>query len=546
MEQLQIYKQGEKILSLTMDKNLIRLGRSSPCEIELPDPSLSRQHCLLVKKEKTWFIEDSSKNGVYLESGESVNGRVRLENKKKYKLGRLYSFEMHEQPGQNSAIDKTIVLGASPTQLISLDTKKITVGKAEICGTRLDSSHFRYEIRSDGLTVGNHSGNDICIESPSVSQFHARIDFIDNHYTLSDLASTNGTFLNGVRIVKALIPDGGKIQIGPFDLQFLIRKEEIPLVPKKSNRFLDMVSENKQMKTVFSTIEVVAGTDASVVIHGETGTGKELVARALHNLSRRDHFPFVALNCAALPKDLVESELFGHEKGSFTGASTTQIGAFEAAHQGTLFLDEVAELDLSIQAKLLRALESKEIKRVGATKTIPISLRLVSATHKNLLDEVRKGKFREDLFYRLHVIQIELPALKDRLEDLAVLVNDLLLQLKFEFAVEPKVIDFLKSYAFPGNIRELKNILQRAAIEFEVRSIAEDKQLEKILLIEDFSFLKGSGACLLTEDQQFEKNQMLDALKKNDFVQTKVAKVLNIPISTLNDKIKRYGIQLAK
>lgn len=544
MEQLQIFRQGERVLSFTLDKNLIRIGRSSPCEIELPDPSLSREHCLLVKKERSWFLEDSSKNGVRTPNGDRLTERALVNLNQRYRIGKFFSFELNEAGVPSK--DKTLVISNAPTQIVGVNTQAqtITLGRASVFGKLPDGRSVRKKVLGSGLSMGCHPENDLVLIAPDISQFHARVDLIDNVYVFSDLGSTNGSALNRTPIYRAPLFNGSKIKVGPFQFDFELQTEEIAIQPKNSNRFYEMVSKNKTMKTVFTTIEVVAPSEAAVFIHGETGTGKELVAKALHQLSRREEQPFVAINCAALPKDLVESELFGHEKGAFTGATSMRLGAFEAAHQGTLFLDEIAELDLNVQAKLLRALETKEIRRLGSNSNLPVSLRLVSASHKDLLDEVRKGRFREDLFYRLHIVQIELPPLKDRLEDLEILAEELFLQLKLPFAIDDKAMDFLKTYSYPGNIREFKNILQRAVIEFEVRSVTKDKQFEKILSLQDFRFLRATSAESLSKKQLAERDRILSALREYSFVQIRAAKSLDMPVSTMNDKIRRYGITI--
>jgi transcriptional regulator with GAF, ATPase, and Fis domain len=542
MSQLEVYRQGEKLFGISLEKNLVRLGRSAPSDIELPDPSLSREHCLLQKKEQTWFIDDISRNGIRDEAGSFLETRAPIKFNQRYQIGRIFSFQLVETRSNNG--ERTIVTSRTPTQLVNVDKARntVTIGRACVRGKNERGEVFKREIQNDGLTIGAHNENDLQLVAEEVSRFHARIDLIENVYVFTDLSSTNGSFVNRTRVLKAPLHHAAKIFVGPFELTFEIEREEIALSPKHSCRFLNMVSQNKNMKTIFTTIEVIAPTEASIFIYGETGTGKELAARALHTLSQRDPFPFVAINCAALPKDLVESELFGHEKGAFTGASTTQIGAFEAAHQGTLFLDEVTELDLSIQAKLLRALETREIKRLGAARIIPVSLRILSASHKNLLDEVKLGNFREDLFYRLHVMQIELPALRDRLEDLPLLIADCLRQLKLDLSVASEAIEMLQTYSFPGNVRELKNILQRAAMEHEIQCLTKNLSPTKILAVEDFEFLKSLPSGLLTAEQVDERKKMTIELHRHDFVQVKAAKALGMAVSTLNDKIKRYGI----
>jgi transcriptional regulator with PAS, ATPase and Fis domain len=222
------------------------------------------------------------------------------------------------------------------------------------------------------------------------------------------------------------------------------------------------------MDEVYHLIRKIADTDSTILIQGESGTGKELVARALHFNSSRQHHPFVAINCSALPENLLESELFGHKKGSFTGAVADKAGLFEEAERGTIFLDEVNSMALPLQTKLLRVLQERQLRRVGDTKTVPINVRVLAATNESLLDKVKDGKFREDLYYRLAVIPIELPPLRDRPEDIPLLVQHFLKSksvedIEAQMKIEPKAIEALQSYDWPGNVRELENAIERAS-----------------------------------------------------------------------------------
>jgi Nif-specific regulatory protein len=231
-------------------------------------------------------------------------------------------------------------------------------------------------------------------------------------------------------------------------------------------RFGEIIGRSPPIRTLLQTVAQVADTDATVLIEGESGTGKELVARALHFNSRRAKGPFVALNCAAMPESLLESELFGHEKGAFTGAAARKIGRVEQAGGGTLFLDEVSSMPASLQAKLLRVLQEREIERLGGLKTIPVDVRVVAATNRHLEQMVREGSFREDLYYRLHVIPLRLPPLRERSEDVALLVSHFVEKLtagtpRAGMAISPEVLQALEQYPFPGNVRELENLIQR-------------------------------------------------------------------------------------
>ena len=261
-------------------------------------------------------------------------------------------------------------------------------------------------------------------------------------------------------------------------------KEEITHLRKEVARKYDfshsIIGQSPAIKKVFTLIEKAIQTNITVVITGETGTGKELVAKAIHFNSRRKEKPFVPVNMAAIPKELIESELFGHEKGAFTGANNRRIGRFEEAHQGTLFLDEIGEMDITIQAKLLRALQEKEIVRIGSNKPISVDCRILVATHRNLQEEVKKGNFREDLYYRLFGLPVELPPLRERGKDI-VLLAKYFLQLFAkenelgEFSLAPAAQKKLLAYNYPGNIRELKSIIELAAVMANGQEIGEEE-----------------------------------------------------------------------
>lgn len=238
---------------------------------------------------------------------------------------------------------------------------------------------------------------------------------------------------------------------------------------KLSKNFEEIISQSEKFKLVLQELEQVAPTDATVLILGESGTGKELVARAVHNLSTREHRPLVKVNCATLPANLIESELFGHERGAFTGALQRKIGRFELADGGTIFLDEIGEMPIDLQAKLLRVLQEGEFERLGNPKTMTVNVRVIAATNRNLEQAIDKGEFREDLYYRLNVFPVQLPPLRERKEDIPILVQHFLKRFTKKFGKEPllvtkKVINELTAYPWPGNIRELENIIERAVI----------------------------------------------------------------------------------
>ncbi len=316
--------------------------------------------------------------------------------------------------------------------------------------------------------------------------------------------------------------------------------------------FDNLVGAGERMRRVFETIQKVAETDLSVLIRGESGTGKELVAQALHNASSRRARPFVAVNCAAINRELVESELFGHEKGAFTGADARRIGRFEAAHGGTIFLDEIGDMAPETQAKVLRVLEERELERVGSTETIEVDVRVVSATHRDLEEAAKQGTFREDLYYRLKVVEIELPALRERLEDLPALADRFARQVAERLDREPKplaadALARLSRHDWPGNVRELRNVLERAAVLASGPEIAaSDLQLDaKESMLEtgtpdlDLPFSEAKKQTV----ERFERNYLSEALREHEGNVSRTASAIGMVRQSLQQKIRDLGLK---
>jgi hypothetical protein len=289
----------------------------------------------------------------------------------------------------------------------------------------LDSDH-EWTFEKGEIRIGSMDDNDVVVRDDTVSRYHCKIVCEDTGYVLVDLRSTNGTFINKVRIREGFLKPGCTIGVGQSQLRFSAREEEVAIVPSRADRLGGLVGGHAKMREMYSILERIAPTNTTVVIEGETGTGKEVVAQTLHERSPRASHELVVFDCGAVPPNLIESELFGHEKGSFTGAVMTRQGLFELADGGTLFLDELGELPLDLQPKLLRALEQREVRRVGGAKSTKVDVRIVAATNRNLEDEVRAGRFRQDLFYRLSVVRLRLPPLRERADDIALLVQHFL------------------------------------------------------------------------------------------------------------------------
>ena len=320
------------------------------------------------------------------------------------------------------------------------------------------------------VRIGAGPGNDLVLDKPTVSSVHAEVKPTPRGFRVRDLGSTNGTRVNGVRVVEAYVDDGGTITVGDVALEVRVSKDTVSQPLSTSTELHGAVGTSSAMRAVFSRVERVAKTDATVLIHGETGTGKEVIAWSIYEASKRKDQPFVVVDCGAVARTLIESELFGHEKGAFTGADKRRIGAFERAHGGTLFLDELGELELELQPKLLRALERREIQRLGGDKPIPFDVRIIAATNRDLRTMVAKGEFREDLYYRLAVVSLELPPLRDRKEDIPILVDHFLNGLGADRSQLPAgALDRFVEHPWPGNCRELKNAVERAVVLGETR-----------------------------------------------------------------------------
>lgn len=320
------------------------------------------------------------------------------------------------------------------------------------------------DLRGDKvIVIGADLECGLVIDDQTVSRQHAQISRIEGGVLVEDLDSTNGTYYERSRVREVVVPFGATIGLGKAYVKVLPHETEVRTAPAKSARFGSLVGQDVRMREMFSLLADVAPTDATVVLEGETGTGKELVASALHEHSGRAKKPFVVFDCSAVPHDLVESALFGHNKGAFTGATSSRQGAFRRAHTGTIFLDEIGELPLDLQPKLLRAIESRTVQAVGGDDYQRVDVRVIVATNRNLKAEVRAGRFREDLYYRLAVVRIGLPALRDRLDDLPTLVEHFLggADGHARFEIDERCWPAMRSYSWPGNVRELKNVVER-------------------------------------------------------------------------------------
>ena len=392
-------------------------------------------------------------------------------------------------------------------------------------------------------------------------------------YLVENKMNTIGILYTGYGSVKTAVD---AMKLGAFDyITKPFKADEIKVVVKKAldhlalqeeniylkqqlkarYRFENIVGTSEKMQKIFGLIDKVASTDSTVLILGESGTGKELVARALHYNSMRSANAFIPVNCGAIPEELLESELFGHEKGAFTGAFRTRIGRFELACGGSIFLDEISEMSPNLQVKLLRVIQEREFERVGGIKTIRADVRIIAATNKNLEEEVAEGRFREDLYYRLNVIPIHLPPLREKTDDIPLLIKHFLE--KYSEGKSPKKVEFSKKaitalmrYRWPGNVRELENLVERMVVLSDSAIIDVADLPEKVLTgatvitsgIPQLD-LPETGIDLSTAVNEFERSIIVQALNKSNWVKNRAAKLLHVNRTTLVEKIKKQKLQ---
>jgi DNA-binding NtrC family response regulator len=323
------------------------------------------------------------------------------------------------------------------------------------------------EISKARVTGGRSIICDLVLADKAVSGTHFEVAARDDGYRLRDLNSRNGIYCQELRIREVYLRPGTTFRIGHTQIQFQPLQDIVEIELSKKDRFDSVIGSSPAMREIFAQLEKVSPSDLTCLITGETGTGKEMVARGIHNMSPRKKKPFVVLDCGSIPKELIESTLFGHEKGSFTGAIGQHVGCFEQAQGGTIFLDEIGELDISLQPKLLRVLEQREIKRVGGDRTVKVDVRVLAATNRDLRDEVNRGGFREDLYFRLSVVHIELPPMRDRREDIPGLANHFLREVASRRGVTMSfaqdAMAAMVAHSWPGNVREMRNVVERAA-----------------------------------------------------------------------------------
>ncbi len=428
-----------------------------------------------------------------------------------------------------------------------------------VVGGDQDGRTWRFE--QDVVRLGSSRSGDVILNDNTVSRRHAEIVRAREGILLRDLGSRNGTFVGPIKIREVFLGSDTRFRVGRTELQFTQHDEVVDVRPLAEHQFQGMVGGSLALREVFAVLDRVAPTGLTVLITGETGTGKELASRAVHARSQRSAGPFVVFDCGAVPENLVESELFGHSRGAFTGAVDARGGVFEAAHGGTIFLDEIGELPLDLQPKLLRALEQREVRRIGEARTRPVDVRVVAATNRDLRDEVHAGRFREDLFYRLAVVEVTLPPLRDRLADLPMLVRHLLERAPHNRGVvgmNVAVRSILEAYRWPGNVRELQNVVERAlpfcdgteidldALPAALRAAARSRK-ERIPGAAAVAMAPAThGLPFKTAKDRiieaFEREYLLDLLDRFDGNVSRAARTADMDRKTIARLMKKHGL----
>jgi transcriptional regulator with GAF, ATPase, and Fis domain len=415
------------------------------------------------------------------------------------------------------------------------------------------------------MTIGKALGNDLVLSDDTVSRNHCELVRTGDGVHVKDLGSTNGTRIDGTRIQDAVLGPGSVLKVGEVEIAVRPAAQRVEVLPSEAEEFGGVLGRALSMRTIFGVLERIAPTDATVLLEGETGTGKDVLARAIAAASPRAHRPFVVVDCGAVSYSLIESELFGHERGAFTGAVAARAGAFELADGGTLFLDEIGELPVDVQPKLLRVLETREFRRVGGNKTQAVHVRVIAATKRNLLREVQAGKFREDLYFRLAVVPVTVPPLRGRREDIPLLAQHILDVTSAAEArstgnapaphsLSAETMNALMAHDWPGNVRELRNVLERAV--YLSRATGRE-DLDLVLLgtasaraSDDTAFQFEPGKSYrdvrAKYDAEFEKRYVKWLLGRHGGNVSAAARDAKMDRKHLNDMVKKHGLRASE
>jgi transcriptional regulator with AAA-type ATPase domain len=509
MDILEVYRRGELLGRYELGARSLELGTAPSCDVVLADGALAAHHFLVARQGSELLVFDISQGTRERGPGLALAPHAELALGADHVLKRVLAPDRARSGCEGVTQDLPRGSARQGRLVLSL-------------GTGREARRIRLDQRR--LQLGRGRDCDVVLYDPTVSLLHARLEPADSEIWVRDLGSRNGTCVDGVPVQHALLRHGSMLRLGRTDLRVLA-----PARAVSTGDGPQLVAESSSMLHVLADVQRMAALPWPVLVVGESGTGKEGIALSLHALGPRRERPFVAVNAGGMPRELIESELFGHERGAFTGASAGHRGVFEQASSGTLFLDEIAELPLDLQARLLRVLETGEIRRVGGERTLAVDVRLVCATHRDLRAMVAEGLFRKDLYYRIARLVLQLPALRARPEDVGALATHFLEQICAELGpreLSAEALRRLQAHDWPGNARELRNVLCAAAANSGGCIEVADVECALLRLGDGLSARTPPGdTCRLTV-AQYGGNK------------TAAARALGIPRSTLRDRLR--------
>ena len=510
MDSLRLYRGEQLVREVSLGERPLELGSGLGCDLNVDDPEVAARHWLAMHARGTVVAYDVS-------GGPRADPR-HLPIGERIALGRHHSLERVCEPGPVARL-RSGDTAALLAQDAPREQLELIVGRG--------AEARRIPLRDRPIHIGRAASNELVLSDLAVSMRHCRIEPARCGALVRDLGSSNGTYVNGARVERGVLGGGARVQLGRSELLVIARDADERLAGTR------LVAEAPNMLAVLAQAQRMAALPWPVLIHGESGSGKEGIAALLHEHGPRRGKPFVTLNAGGVPADLIESELFGHERGAFTGAAAVRRGVFEQADGGTLFLDEIGELPLSLQSRLLRVLDSGEIRRVGAEGARAVDVRLVCATHRDVRAMAVDGRFREDLYYRIARLVLEVPPLRARPDDVLAIARRVLLELEPDLgarSLAPAALVRLSAHPWPGNVRELRNVLSSAALAASA-SVIEPAEIE--------CALQRVGA--LSSAARLSDDSVQRALERNGGNLSAAARALGMPRSTLRDRLKPAG-----
>ncbi|MBX7096340.1 MAG: sigma 54-interacting transcriptional regulator [Myxococcaceae bacterium] len=432
----------------------------------------------------------------------------------------------------------------SPGALLRLDPTTGTLKERKYQVAVVAGPDQGKSVSIDGsVKIGSHPSAELVLQDTTVSRYHVELQGRPEGVRVRDLESTNGTYLQGTRITEVIVEDQATVMVGKTTLRISMVESDLGL-PAAQSSFGTVIGASPAMRQLFGILEKVAPTDSTVMLLGETGTGKEVLAHSLHEKSKRKGHPFVVVDCGAVAPTLIESELFGHVKGAFTGAIADRNGAFLEADGGTIFLDELGELPLDLQPKLLRVLEAGTVRRVGEDKQRRVDVRVIAATHRDLEKEIEAGRFRRDLYYRLAVVLVQVPPLRDRLDDIPLLTTHFTKGIgRGEFELPRGLMARFAAYHWPGNVRELRNLVERALAGADVDPLPNESSSARSLQanegITDLPFKEAKERLV----ESFTKEYLVALLEKCNGNISQMAREAGIARNYVHRLVTKYGLK---